>query len=73
MSLEFEYVGTIPGTIVKAEIHNKGAGWWMYFLTNTLTGANSGVHDVYLPGIQLTHEQVARVAFEIWLAKGMDT
>lgn len=72
MSLEFEYTQTIPGTVVKAEIHNKGEGWWQYFLTNTATGQNSGVHEFHLD-FPLTHEQAAKVAMEIWLAKGMDT
>jgi hypothetical protein len=73
VSLEFEYEKTIPGTCVKAEIHDKGDGWWQYFLTNTQTGDNSGVHEFHLPDIPLTHEQAAKVAMEIWIAKGMDT
>lgn len=73
MSLEFEYKRTIPGTVVTAEIHDMGDGWWRYFLTNDATGTNSGVHEFHLPDIPLTHEQAARVAMEIELAKGMDT
>lgn len=73
VSLEFEYVGEIPGTCVKAEIHDKGEGWWTYFLTNTQTGDNSGVHDFHLTDFPITHEQAAKIAFEIWTAKGMDT
>lgn len=72
MTLVFEYKHTIPGTCVLAEIHDKGDGWWQYFLTNTQTGANSGVHDFHLD-FPLTHEQAAKVAMEIWIAKGMDT
>lgn len=72
MTLEFEYVATIPGTCVKAEIHHKDVGWWQYFLTNTQTGDNSGVHDFHLD-FPLTYEQAAKIAMEIWIAKGMDT
>lgn len=69
--LEFEYVRIIPGTVVRAEIHSKGDGWWQFFLTNTVTGNNSGVHEFHLDFIE-THEQAAKVAMEIWLAKGLD-
>jgi hypothetical protein len=73
VTLQFEWVGTIPGTVVKAEVNDNGDGWWQTFLTNTETGRFSGVHSMHLPGIQLTHEQAARIAMEIWIAKGMDT
>lgn len=72
VSLEFEYVRNIPGTCIKAEIHNKGDGWWQYFLTNTQTGDNSGVHDFHL-GFSLTYEQAAEVAKEMWISRGLDT
>lgn len=74
MSLEFEYVQNIPGTCIKAEIHDKSNGWWTYFLTNTETGANSGVHDFFIPmEFPVTHNLAARIALELWIAKGIDT
>jgi hypothetical protein len=73
VTLEFEFVGTIPGTVVRAEVNRKGNGWWEYFLTNTETGRFYGPHHMHQPGIQLNHEQAARIALEIRNARRMDT
>jgi hypothetical protein len=72
VSLEFEYKGVVANTNFTAEIHDIGEGWWRYFLTENGLPM-SGVHEVYLPGIPLTHEHVARIAHEIELAKRLDT
>lgn len=73
VSWEFEYVGTIPGTCIKAEIHEMGYGWWRYFLTNTEDGEISGVHEFHLRDFPITHEQAAKVAFAIWLSHKLET
>ena len=73
VSLIFEYKEVIPGTNITAEIHEIGEGWWRYILTQENVMENSGVHEMHLPGIPLTHAQVAIIAKEIETAKRLDT
>lgn len=72
MTLSFEWVNIIPNTCIKAEVNDLDSGWWETFLTNTETGDFSGVRSFHLD-FPLTHEQAAKIALEIWIAKGIDT
>jgi len=73
VTLQFEYAKTIPGTCIKAEIHEMGRGWWRYFLTNEETGEMSGVHEFHLRTLTVNHEGAAEVAFAIWLSHKLET
>lgn len=74
MTLQFEYVRTIPGTNIKAEMHKMGSGWWRYFLTNQDNGEMSAVEEFHLPDWDdITYDQAAKVAFAIWLSHKLET